>query len=185
MQDKNIIRKNFLARRMSLAPELVATRSAAMCSLLRNWLPTRSYTGIFVFQPFRNEPDLTPLIGQPGAVFYVPVVVSSSQMLFYAVDEETQYQAGKWGIPEPVVSAESTPVRPDSSSLIIMPALAADRAGHRLGYGGGFYDRFLEQHQSTLMVALFDDFIVEKIPVETHDVRVNYLLTESGIVPVA
>lgn len=185
MQDKNIIRKDFLARRMKLAPEVVAARSAEMCALLAAWMPTHAFTSVFIFQPFRNEPDLTALIGHVPAVFHVPVVVSSAHMLFFPVDQQTHYQVGKFGIPEPVVATHVAPVQPDRDSLIIMPALAADRDGHRLGYGGGFYDRFLEQHQSTLMVALFDDFIVKKIPIESHDVRVNYLLTESGILPVA
>lgn len=182
MQDKIIIRKDFLARRMRLAPEVVATRSAEMCALLAGWLPAHAFTTVFIFQPFRNEPDLTSLIGQISAAFHVPVVVSSAQMLFFPVDHRTQYQTGKWGVPEPVVAAQIAPVQPDRNSLIIMPALAADRCGHRLGYGGGFYDRFLEQHESTLMVALFDEFLVKKIPIEAHDVRVNYILTESGII---
>lgn len=185
MQDKIKIRQELLAKRLRLTKNVVNTRSNGMCGFLEAWIKSKHFSEIFLFHPFRNEPDLTPLIDRCAVAVHMPVVVSQSEMQFFRVDAQTVYQQGKWGILEPVRGHFAQPVEPGKHSLIVMPALAVDRQGHRLGYGGGFYDRFLQQHDSVLMAALFDEFVVANVPVEVHDVRVNYVLTESGIDAIA
>lgn len=182
MQDKVKLRHEFLARRLALPAVELQDKSVRMCSVFVEWIATKSFSEIFLFCPFRKEPDLTSLLAKVAGVrFGMPVVVSATDMKFYEVSAGTSYKPNKWGILEPQISASQQYLQPGEHGLIVMPALAVDRFGHRLGYGGGFYDRFLAKQKAAGMVAVFDEFIVERLPSELHDVRMNFVLTESGV----
>jgi len=94
------------------------------------------------------------------------------------VDQFTVFNITDWGIPEPVVVS---PVYMNDPDVIIVPLLAADRYGNRIGYGKGYYDRFLTG-ASGLRVGLCPDCcLVSDIPIEPHDEQLDVLVTESGI----
>lgn len=84
----------------------------------------------------------------------------------------------KWGVPEPPepVSSETEP------DVILVPLLAADRQFNRLGYGKGFYDRFLKQTQALKIGLLFSDFLLDKIPAESFDQKLDVLVTEEKVI---
>ena len=81
---------------------------------------------------------------------------------------------GYAGIPEPIADE---PVAHDETALVLMPGLVFDKAGHRIGYGGGFYDRFLSREPDHPTVALCYDFqVMEKIETESFDIPVDVVL---------
>ena len=83
----------------------------------------------------------------------------------------------KWGIREPVGKAYTGDI-----DLIVLPLLAVDRQGNRLGYGGGYYDKFLQKHPKAVTVAYCYDFqIVQSVPVESTDKSVQYIVTDKRI----
>ena len=83
--------------------------------------------------------------------------------------------------PSPEVRIAMTP---ESFDLVIIPGVAFDRHGGRLGYGKGYYDRFLEQTCAFRLAIAFDFQVIEKVPTEKHDVPMNGILTEAGIIEV-
>ena len=95
-------------------------------------------------------------------------------MRFLNLYDLSQVAPGFGGFPEPI---SDSPVAEDTHALVLMPGLAFDRVGHRIGYGGGFYDRFLAKEPEHPTVALCYEFqMVENLPVESFDVPVDLVL---------
>ena len=101
--------------------------------------------------------------------------VEGKEMVAVALGEDCALS--KWGIREPVGEADT-----GEMDCIILPLLAVDRQGNRLGYGGGYYDRFLQNHPNAVTVAYCYDFqIVQSVPTERTDKSVQYIVTDKRI----
>ena len=99
-------------------------------------------------------------------------------MVFYRLTDFSQLAPGYFGIPEPT-EGETVDW---TDALMIMPGVAFDRENHRVGYGGGFYDRFLEKHPDTQRVAVAFDFqILDLVPTEPTDICPQIIVTQSNI----
>ncbi|WP_020402846.1 5-formyltetrahydrofolate cyclo-ligase [Gracilimonas tropica] len=86
----------------------------------------------------------------------------------------------KWGVREPGKKQDIVAV--EALDLIVIPMAAADRKGNRLGYGKGFYDRFLEQSKALKAGLVFSDFVYDEIPVEDFDVKLDVIITEDELI---
>ena len=149
---KAALRRAALAQRKALPPEEVARRSAQLCAGFFQHFPVAEWRWLHVFLPLlaKNEPDTWTIIRRVWAEellvqLAAPVVQPDGISLrHYALTPDTPLVANRWGIPEPVAAlgAEVQPVQLDA---VLVPLLACDQRGHRVGYGGGFYDRFLAQ----------------------------------------
>lgn len=147
---KTTLRREALARRRALPEAAVAQLSAQLWQQLRAELPVASWQWLHLFLPIpqQHEPDTWLLIRhlwakQPHLQLAVPVVQPDGQTLrHFHLTSETTLVANRWGIPEPVGAAEVTPPQLDA---VLVPLLAFDETGHRVGYGKGFYDRFLAE----------------------------------------
>lgn len=136
-----------------------------------------------------TEPGTDALIAAArpsGLVVWLPRI-AGADLQWVRTDEATVYAPGPMGIREPVGPASEADVL-STLSVIFLPGLAVDRQGHRLGQGGGFYDRALADitpHAAggpLLVAVVFDDEVHEVIPVEAHDHRVNAAVTPERIV---
>lgn len=105
----------------------------------------------------------------------------TNEMVFRKIDTFQQVETVFFGLREPIVSRTDS-VEPEDIDLMIVPGLCFDREGYRIGYGGGYYDRYLERyHQDTISLA-FSFQLFNKIPREPHDIPVQGLITEQGVV---
>ncbi|MBX0291585.1 5-formyltetrahydrofolate cyclo-ligase [Hymenobacter sp. HSC-4F20] len=147
---KTELRREALARRRALSEEEVARRSEALWPWLHQSFPLREWRWLHLFLPIarQKEPDTWPLIRQlwnalPSLQLAVPVVQPDGHTLrHFHLTPATRLADNRWGIPEPVGAAEVLPPQLDA---LLIPLLAFDEAGHRVGYGKGFYDQFLAQ----------------------------------------
>jgi 5-formyltetrahydrofolate cyclo-ligase len=177
---KDDLRAAALARRGALGVEV---RAAAAQAIVVNAFPVQIQRGAIVsgYWPIRNEIDPMPLLRHlaiRGAQLALPVITGRDQpLIFRAWSAEVQLLRGQLGIMEP--SPHSVVVEPD---IVLVPLAAFDRAGHRIGYGAGHYDRTLKQlRASKPIVAIGLAFAVqeiEPIPALPHDVGLDYVLTE-------
>jgi 5-formyltetrahydrofolate cyclo-ligase len=87
---------------------------------------------------------------------------------------------GAYGIKEPKGNCELFSGR--EKSLCILPALAFDRAGYRLGYGGGYYDRFLFRFNLTTVGLVYEEFLFDELPKDEHDKKASILIKEGGVI---
>jgi 5-formyltetrahydrofolate cyclo-ligase len=86
---------------------------------------------------------------------------------------------GRYGIPEP--KAHCLPVSPEDIDLIILPCVCCDREGYRLGYGGGFYDRWLSGRRARSAALCFENILVPRVPREPHDEPVDFIVTNAAL----
>ena len=158
---------------------------ASIAKHIFSWEIFQSSSVIFCFVSFRSEVNTYTIIEksmQLGKTVATPRVNLSTNNMDACIinDVSASLEAGYYGIPEPLKSCKIVDYR--SIDLIITPGLAFTVRGERLGYGGGFYDRFMEHHRHTTSSALtYDRFILEELPVKEHDLPVDYVITESGI----
>ncbi len=138
---------------------------------------------IFLYVSCKTEVETRewiPVLLEEGRAVAVPRV-EGSQMTFYVITGMKDLQPGAFGILEP---KEGCPVLipREGRSCMIVPGLALDEVGHRMGYGGGYYDKYLAQYPDCVTVAVaYEAQIIETVPVEPHDRTLNWIVTEKKI----
>ena len=145
------LRGSALARRRALPEAEVARRSAALWVQLEQAFRVRDWQWLHLFLPIarQREPDTWPLIRQlwaqcPNLRLAVPVVQPNGPTLrHFRLGPETLLTSNRWNIPEP--GPDAPDVAPELFDAVLVPLLAFDETGHRVGYGKGFYDRFLAE----------------------------------------
>ncbi|RKD23199.1 5-formyltetrahydrofolate cyclo-ligase [Ammoniphilus oxalaticus] len=159
-----------------------AKSSLIVEQILRNTLYQKSKL-LFSFVPFDHEIDLRSLLEQAladGKQVAIPLAdMKNKQMTLYYFERWDQLQPGVYGILEPD-PLRSKQVDPSEIDLIVMPGVGFDRKGGRIGYGGGFYDRFLAKldPRPPLLAPCFSEQLMEEAPMEEHDFRVDLIITE-------
>ena len=179
--DKRILRGAMLAWRGGLSEE---ERRAAALGLVETWRyeqPVEPPAVVAGFWPIAEELDIRPLMIElinQGCQIALPVVVAKKQpLLFRAWRPGDPLEAGAFGTLQP--TARRAVVEPE---VLIVPLLAVDEEGWRLGYGGGFYDRTLEALRARKRVIAvgvgFNEQIVPEVPHDPNDQRLDWLLTD-------
>ncbi|MBH8559755.1 5-formyltetrahydrofolate cyclo-ligase [Hymenobacter negativus] len=189
---KVTFRRAALARRLALPAAEVAQRSQQLCEQLFQYFPVAQWRWLHLFLPLarRNEPDTWPIIHRiwteklPVRLAAPVVQADGISLRHYELTPATPLQSSRWGIPEPAAIAD-TEVPTIAFDAVLVPLLAVDRAGHRIGYGGGFYDRFLAQcRPDTQFIGLnvLDEPPVAAIPdVLPTDVPLTACITPGGV----
>ena len=164
--------------------------SSCIVDRLRGLLQAAGVMALAAFMPFGHEPDIRPLLEEWLSAgthrLLLPVYDSDrgSYGLSRVTDLSRELVSGRHGIPEPLPSLPRSfpPFTFDVPLIWLVPALAFDRSGNRLGRGGGFYDRLLEGGTGLKIGVAHDVQLVEALPVSSHDVRMDYVITESQCV---
>jgi 5-formyltetrahydrofolate cyclo-ligase len=178
---KVALRARFLARREARpAEERVAAAAAITTALLRGLAGTRT---LAAFAPDPTEPGagrLPAAFTQLRSRVLLPVVPGDGSELSWAVDTG-RLAPGRFGLLEPV-GPRLGPTAIGAAEVVVVPAVAVDRTGVRLGRGGGYYDRALRhvRPDARLVALVFDDELVDELPVEPHDKRVTAVVTPSS-----
>jgi 5-formyltetrahydrofolate cyclo-ligase len=190
LTSKPSLRQAALARRTALPLAEVARRSEQLSEQLFRHFPVADWRWLHVFLPLlrRHEPDTWPIIHQAwarGLQVAVPVVqAAGSSLQHYELSPDTPLIENRWGIPEPDATT-ATPVDPQLLDVVLVPLLVADQAGHRVGYGGGFYDRFLAgcgPHTRFIGLNVLDEAPIERIAdVLPTDVPLHAYITPGGV----
>jgi len=184
--EKKLLRKQLLEKRNSLSPALARKWSAWV---QMHFLGAHCYlnaTTIGLYASFDQEVD-TRLVFQrarsEGKTLYFPRIIAPGEMVFLRVDYWEDMVPNKYGILEPKASAKE--IDPSQLDVLIVPGVAFDRRGYRLGFGGGYYDRLLAKISShTISVGFAYSFqVLDFIPVDEKDQKVARLVCENGFVP--
>lgn len=173
-------RLRLIAERQSLAPQVHAALSAALGAALEARFPPGSVGLVAGYWPIRGEFDPRPYLTRTlaaGGEVALPVVTGRGERLrFRRWTPETAMEAGLWDTPQPAAGIEVTP------DTLLAPLVGFDAAGHRLGYGGGFYDRTLAAlRPGPLAVGLGFGFgRLESLAPRPHDHPMDVIVTEAG-----
>ncbi len=179
--NKKMTRNAIKGMRLALKKEEVKERSEACVSKVLQFPELIEAKTVCVYMPAGNEIDTTEIIRyckENGKRLAAPRV-NGDTMEFYYFTDETDMEQGAYDIWEPT----GTEAVEDEESLVIMPGVAFDLSCNRIGYGKGYYDRYLSAHPRMKKVALAYDFqIVGRIKREVHDVRPDMVVTESRVI---
>ena len=178
--DKKALRREIGAKKRALTQAQIESRSAALSQKLYETAQYQQAKSLYAYLSFNQEVRTNPIIQRAwadGKRVAVPKVVGD-EMIFIWIDSfDNLAPQGAFHIMEPI---ENDPVADDETALILMPGLAFDPEGHRVGYGGGFYDRYLASQPHHPTVALCYDFqMFDHLDVDDFDVPVDVIITDS------
>ena len=184
---KQAMRQAMAAARDALDPAWRKRASAALVDRMTSLAAFAGARRVLLNVPFRSEWDAAPLIERAlarGKEVLLPRVDETSRMLDLRriADPAADIVTGYRGIPEPV---ERCPrADPASVDWVLVPGVAFDREGGRLGYGGGYYDRLLPllSPRAARVAGAFSMQIVDRVPSAPHDIRMDTVVTEAEIV---
>ena len=146
----------------------------------------QSAESIFCYVSMDNEPGTGEILStafSSGKRVYVPRCIPGKERIMEAVEIHAweDLERGTLGILEPKKEIKGTDKR--DFSLMLIPCLAADKRGGRLGHGAGYYDRFLEDTAGKKLCLCFDSLLFPKIPMGRQDIFMDYVLTEKELIP--
>ena len=174
--DKKELRRTIRERKRAMTEEEIIARSEALGVLFAQSEAYKAAKTIYGYLPYNQEVRTVPMLEQAlkdGKKVAVPKVYGD-EMKFLYLDDLTKVEKGYAGIPEPIADE---PVADDETALVLMPGLAFDPQGHRIGYGGGFYDKFLAAEPNHPTLALCYEFqMLPELHTEEHDIPVDTVL---------
>ena len=176
--DKQAIRAEIKAKKRQMTEKEIVSASEALAQQLFAHPAYHKASAIFGYLSYNQEVRTMPILEQAqkdGKQVAVPKIIGD-RMVFIRLDDLSRVEKGYCGIPEPV---DNEPEAEVEDALVLMPGLAFDPTGRRCGYGGGFYDRWLQEHPGHPTLALCYGFqMIDRLETDEHDIPVDYVLWE-------
>lgn len=184
MTNKSILRKKYIDLRAQLSPERIHTKSLEIANLslaLPVW--EKEYFHLFLTIETKKEVQTDYLLhilqGKDKSIIISKSDFETHEMIHYVLQENTSLKISSYGIPEPISGIE---VNPELVDVVFVPLLAFDTVGHRVGYGKGFYDRFLSKCRKDALFIGLSFFEPEtSIPAGENDIPLHYCITPKKI----
>ena len=185
LPEKNRIRSACMEARRALSPSVKAQRDSVICRTLCAAASFRYADTVLLYAPLSHEINIDPVAEAALAcgkqICYPRCETRDRTMRFHYVSDLSELTPGAYRIPEP---PESNPVFDPSaarSAVCIVPALAYGRDGHRIGYGQGYYDRYLRTFCGARIGVVYRDALFETLPHGKYDLTVHAVITEKGV----
>ena len=179
-EEKKVLRRAMLDRQRALSETERAALTASLTKALLQFPAYPKARKIMAYLSLPGEADLDDFIRvalAEGKEIYVPVCLPDFQMEAGLLSDMEHFAKGPHGLRDLPPGYESA--RPEDLDLLLVPAVAVDISGHRLGRGAGYYDRFLSRVSQEKRVAVVWDFqLTEAVPAEAHDLSVGAVITE-------
>ena len=184
MEGKAIIRSRIAKQRDSLTEKEALEKSALIAEKALGLQELQNARNIACYLSFRNEAETRPLmesLWSSGKSVFVPVVSGKRNELQWAkMEANSILSKNRFGIPEPKTAEFADP---QSIDAFIVPGIAFDESGNRLGWGKGYYDKFFAQHptRGTKIGLAYDFQVLEEIPCDERDQKMDWVLTEKRV----
>ena len=177
MNDKKVLRKEFIERRNKMAQEQVALASDAIFLYVKAYMQKSNFKTIFCYESYKNEVQTRSIMEyffKKGKDVYIPVVTGAEMRLAKWAPDMT-YTINRFGIKEP----QSPVFYTGPIDAAIVPGLAFTKDGVRLGYGGGYYDKWFAENPEVYKIGLCYRWqLVSTLPEEHFDIRMNTVICE-------
>ena len=183
------LREKLLAEREAIPPEKREAMSRKICDRAISLSGFRLAETILLYAPKPVEVDVLPIARaawESGKTVAFPRCHrpegTYAYMTYHIVNSLDELSPGSFGLLEPSEDAPLyDPTADTRGSLAFAPAIAFDRAGYRLGYGGGYYDRFFNTYSGSVIGVIFSDFILPSLPHGRYDIKAGLIITEKGV----
>lgn len=200
ISDKAQLRKEFLAKRVALAPSIITESSKKIVERIISSKEFQSAKTISSYYPCRNEVDLLSLLSVARAsrpcnecahrhhgqdahdtnktIVFPRVVKGTEKLDFYLIKKLDEFEKGVFGLMEPQLSLQKVEI--EKIDLFLVPGVAFTKSGERLGYGGGYYDETLrhKKHGSKTIGVSFEIQITDSLPNDPWDLKLDSIITE-------
>ena len=181
---KSDLKRSLRAERTQMSERVVREKSLCIYRQLIDMPAYQLARRIACYVSIENEVDtrtvIQKAIGSSKQVG-VPVTREDRRMDFQAISELNDLRPVHYGLREPVPDPKMV-LLPHTIDLILIPGIAFDRHGHRIGSGGGYYDRFLVQTEAVRIGLSYDFQIIDRVPAEAHDVKMDWIITENEVI---
>lgn len=176
--DKQAIRVEFLKKRKdyTYSQEMLTGIFSHTEQFIKSLSSINNIAGYY---PTSDEMDILPLLNQLKKQYQIllPRIVGNSTMHFCSWDDELE-KSPRYRFYQPKAGEEVVP------DVMIVPVVTCDANGHRLGYGKGYYDRYLSSNKGIIKIGLIPTDLIysSKLPNEAHDIKLEYIITENGVI---
>ncbi len=181
MSEKDILRNLYKLQRNELGNK--KELSAIICESLFKTDEYKNCESIFLYASCGSEVSTDIIMHKAFAdkkrVAFPKCIDKNGNMRFYYINSQNELMLGCYGIKAPPVHTEA--FFGDKNTLCIVPGIAFSLDGYRLGYGKGYYDRFLSEFKGISIGLCYDACLAENIPADKYDKKVNYLITDKRI----
>lgn len=186
--DKKELRKFYSQKRDLLSENEIYNRSLNVCKIFFETDIYKNSEKIFTYINYKSEFNTTIIVKkafEDNKRVFVPVMSGKAhEMFFVEIEDFSELSKNKFGILEPKLIFEKV-LKSDNKTTIVVPALAYSRNGFRLGYGGGFYDKYLSENNSLCNIGLAFDFqITSDIVHNELDVPIDLIISENEFIKI-
>jgi len=179
MVDKRELRDQYRAIREGMASPEVTAASQALCMRLTEWKILQEARTVLTYIAFRNELDLSPLFDLLPEIRWIAPRVKGQRLVLHAYDPGRLIRH-RFGMLEP--AADLPTIEPNTLDLVLVPGVAFDRRGGRLGFGGGFYDHFLPTTPALRVGVTYDRCLADELPMGDHDQWMDWVITPTHLI---
>lgn len=184
--EKNEIRQQILEKRILVPENEKIDADKRISSRFLNLASLRFAETILLYSPIKGEPDITEAaieaVKRGKKIAYPKCDPETCTMNYYFVSSPDELVPGTYGISEPPENAEMYVPSPDKHDIIVVPAVCYDKSGFRIGYGRGYYDRYLSDFGGSSVGLSMHRFLQAKLPRGKYDKSVNIIITEKGVI---
>ncbi len=176
------IRKQNKQKRNNMSKEEVAEKSSVICTYFLQSELYKTAKTIMLYMPIAGEVDTSAIMREAfkdGKRVVLPVTDAENNIIPCFAEEDTQFCEGKFSVQEPKNTAIADPKAID---VVIVPGIAFDKSGGRVGFGKGCYDGFLKSTDAVRVGVCYEFQMCEKIPTEPHDEKMDFAVTEKRVV---
>lgn len=182
---KTALREQFLARRTAMPPQEKKAREEKICRLILSSASFRYAETILAYSPKESEIDIRPVLREAltqGKRLALPRCEGEHLMIYRYISSLEELTPAAFGLMEPKATALAFTEDPGHSSLCLVPGVVFDVHGYRIGYGGGYYDRFLNNFHGSVAGVIYRDFILPQLPHGRYDRALPIMITDGGMV---
>ncbi len=174
---KSQLRKKILQQRKNLTQEEQKINTEKIIEKLLTLKEIKNAKHILIYYPIHNEPNPLPLIKKlKNKTFYLPKLINN-KITPIKIDNINNLKKGKYNIKEPTSNKEATTI-----DLAIIPGIVFSENKHRIGYGKGYYDKYLNNKKITKIAIAYNFQIVKNIEGEKHDIKMDKIITQTRII---
>jgi 5-formyltetrahydrofolate cyclo-ligase len=185
---KNELRSKFREKRKSLSPELKMVWDEQICRRISSLLSVRYADCVLSFSPLSGEVDVSEFnsyVLKNDKELYLPrCKPGTREMSFHLISDFGELESGSFSIMEPNENAPVWQSANGKRTVCIIPAMSYDKNGFRLGYGKGYYDRYLSSKDVLKIGVCYTQFLSDNIPRGRFDLSVDIIVTEKGVITV-
>ncbi len=182
---KNDIRTHYKQIRAELDRDKKAAMDEAICSYFTTLATYRYASVLLMYAPKKDEVNVYPLAERALAdgkkVAFPRCIEETHDMNYHFVEDLSVLEKGSYGLLEPPSHLPVYDCESKATAACIVPALVYDSKGYRLGYGKGYYDRYLSGFTGSKVGMIYTDFIIDQLPRGRFDLNVDFLVTEKGL----